>query len=290
MEEITKVMPVMDENFPIICYTKAFDKKDDDLIIHFEKEVKFIYCNTGLIEYTINGESYQLKKGDMLLINPRQVYQAKALSEEPIINNVIIFDYEMLKPCNIDAVNEDYILPLINSQILFNNVIRKDSLGYIEIKLTLKKIYDCVTYKKPGFELRFKSLAFELLYQLFGYNLYSKNKTYIKKTEKDTYDPIRDSIDYINANYKHKLSLDELSDAVKLSKFHLCRQFKDSTGITINHYLNNRRVFEAAKLLKESKKEISTIGYEVGFNNPSYFISQFKKVYGLTPRKFRDAN
>ena len=288
MEAVTKVLPIMDDKFPIIVYTKAFDKKDDDLIIHFEKEVKFIYCNTGLIEYTINGESYQLKKGDMLLINPRQVYQAKALSEEPIINNVIIFDFEMLRPCSIDIVNEEYILPLINGKILFNNVIKKDSLGYIEIKLTLKRIYDTIIQKKGGYELRFKSLAFELLYQLFDYKLYSKNKTYIKKTEKDTYDPIRNAIDYINSNYEHKLSLDELSLAVKLSKFHLCRQFKESTGMTINHYLNNRRVFEAAKLLNETDKEVSKVGYEVGFNNPSYFISQFKKVYGTTPRKYRE--
>ena len=141
-----------------------------------------------------------------------------------------------------------------------------------------------------NFQLRFKSLAFELLYQLFTYNLYKQNKTYIKKTEKDTYDPIRHAIEYINQNYKHKLSLDELSDAVELSKFHLCRQFKDSTGMTINNYLNNKRVFEAAQLLNTTDQEVSTVGYEVGFNNPSYFISQIKKVYKDTPRRYRENN
>ena len=63
--------------------------------------------------------------------------------------------------------------------------------------------------------------------------------------------------------------------------------FKKHTGRNLSEYINLLKLEVASKMLSESNKRIETIGYEVGFNNKSYFYRVFKKHYGVTPEEYR---
>jgi AraC-like DNA-binding protein len=85
------------------------------------------------------------------------------------------------------------------------------------------------------------------------------------------------------------LSLEELSKKANLSKFHFCRSFKKSTGMTPMQFVTHLRINRAKELLRRRNNNISRIAIEVGFNDFSNFIRHFKKHTGVTPKTFRSS-
>lgn len=92
---------------------------------------------------------------------------------------------------------------------------------------------------------------------------------------------------YIEQNYKEKLSLDTLAEYMGLNATYLSHIFSQEEKITIQEYINKVRVERAQNLLKFSDKSILEISDYVGFQSQSYFGKIFKKYSGLTPGKYR---
>jgi AraC-like DNA-binding protein len=83
------------------------------------------------------------------------------------------------------------------------------------------------------------------------------------------------------------ISLQEVAEKANMSKEAFCRFFKLRTRKTFTQYLQQLRINEAQKLLIETDLSISTIAFQVGFENLSYFNRAFKSILGITPREFR---
>ncbi|NAY92172.1 response regulator [Muricauda sp. JGD-17] len=76
------------------------------------------------------------------------------------------------------------------------------------------------------------------------------------------------------------------SDQVGLSRMHLHRKLKALTGLTTSEFLRVQRLKLAAKLLQKGHDNISEVGYAVGFNQPTYFATAFKKYFGRPPSEY----
>ena len=59
-------------------------------------------------------------------------------------------------------------------------------------------------------------------------------------------------------------------------------------GQSVSEIIETRKLIEAKNLLINTNKTISEIGFEVGYNEKSYFTSVFKKKSGQTPKEFRE--
>ena len=92
---------------------------------------------------------------------------------------------------------------------------------------------------------------------------------------------------FLVKNFATSIRLEEVSTLVGLTPTAFCRYFKERTKKTFVEYLNEMRIGYSKKLLLENKMKISTISGEVGFPNLSNFISQFKKVTGMSPSQFQ---
>lgn len=92
---------------------------------------------------------------------------------------------------------------------------------------------------------------------------------------------------YIDQNYKEKLSLESLAEYTGLNPTYLSHLFSQLEQMTINEYINKLRVERAQNLLKYSNQSIIAIGDYVGFQSQSYFGKIFKKYSGSTPGKYR---
>lgn len=141
------------------------------------------------------------------------------------------------------------------------------------------------------FEVREKKKSrkqLEELYQKFLKQKGSKrNSTTINDSSEDKMTQV---IEFINENYTSNLPRDVLAATVKINPSYLSSLFNSYTGKKIQEYINMLRVKEAAKLIKETDKNIIDIAFSVGFENLSTFIKVFKKEMGRTPRDLRAEN
>lgn len=92
---------------------------------------------------------------------------------------------------------------------------------------------------------------------------------------------------YIRFNLASDLSVENLAEKAHMSQPTFFRVFKSYFGQTPMEYINRERIQKASELLKSQEKSVTDVCFEVGYNNASYFIKQFRMYYGLTPNQFR---
>jgi YesN/AraC family two-component response regulator len=92
---------------------------------------------------------------------------------------------------------------------------------------------------------------------------------------------------YLVANYKKHISLNEISEIANLTPHAFCRYFKKHTDKTFISFLNELRVNEACKMIVSGKfNSFSDVSYETGFDNVTSFNRVFKKTIGQSPREY----
>lgn len=94
---------------------------------------------------------------------------------------------------------------------------------------------------------------------------------------------------FISKNYMDELRLPELASLAGMSSSAFSRFFKLHTGRNISEYIIDLRLGYAARMLVDTDKCISEIGFDCGFNNLSNFNRIFKKKKGCSPSEFRES-
>jgi len=93
---------------------------------------------------------------------------------------------------------------------------------------------------------------------------------------------------FIDSNYADKIDLTNISDEAYFSKFHFIRLFKKIYGKTPHQYLTSVRIAKATELLR-ADRPVSEVCFAVGFESLSSFGSLFKRVVGVAPTAFLEA-
>jgi len=95
---------------------------------------------------------------------------------------------------------------------------------------------------------------------------------------------------FLNAHVHSPLQLEQISSAVHLSPYHLCRIFKQNTGMTIHQYVKRLRLFNAAEqMLENPKARLDLLALDYGFSNHGNFSTAFRQTFGLNPSALRGA-
>ena len=98
----------------------------------------------------------------------------------------------------------------------------------------------------------------------------------------------KEMISYIQQNFTRKISLKEFGNQFHLSEKYISRYFKEHFHITISQYINHLRMEHARQLLQETTLPVTEVAMRCGYENVSYFIRSFKKMYGNPPLKYRN--
>lgn len=101
---------------------------------------------------------------------------------------------------------------------------------------------------------------------------------------------VKEAQKYILSNLSGELSVQSISDSLRMHPAYLSRLYKLETGENISDYITRQKLEKALQLLKFSPLKIYEIAIEIGYQNPNYFIKVFKKHFGLTPQEYRNAN
>ena len=97
------------------------------------------------------------------------------------------------------------------------------------------------------------------------------------------------AVDYINTNYMKKITLEDVADYVFLSPTYFSRIFKYDMKCNFSNYLAQVRIEHAKGLLLNDQISLVDISIFSGFVDQSYFSKVFKKIVGMTPKKFRES-
>lgn len=100
--------------------------------------------------------------------------------------------------------------------------------------------------------------------------------------------PIVQCMDYIYSHINRRITVEELAEHADLSPSYLSRLFKKELNISISDYICEMKIEKAQHLLKYSNYSLIEITNYLAFSSQSHFIQTFKKVIGVTPKKYRD--
>ncbi|PSL43854.1 transcriptional regulator GlxA family with amidase domain [Chitinophaga niastensis] len=101
-------------------------------------------------------------------------------------------------------------------------------------------------------------------------------------------EPIKEAQEFIENNYCEKITIDQLTSMLALSRRNFERRFKKATLNTVVEYIQRVRVEAVKKGLESSRKTIIDLMYDVGYSDVKAFRTTFKKVTGLSPVEYRN--
>ncbi len=140
--------------------------------------------------------------------------------------------------------------------------------------------------RPEGYILRFNSLLFEILFQLyhnFSVKIFQADLTHKAKD----LNRLNLVLDYINQNYNHPISIDEIAQIAYLDSRYFCRFFKKHMGLTFLEYLNEVRLSHIYKDLISTQYTLQRILECHGFTNYKLFRRVFSEHFHTTPSQVR---
>jgi len=258
-------------------------RDDSNLVVeyHHHDFYEIYFFVSGKVSYIIEGKSYSLKPGDILLINDKEIHK-------PVIEEGSIYERYVL------WINPELLIKYStrdsNLQTCFettlktrHNLLRPRAETRSTINEMLLKLSKACSGTTFGSDILMELYLIELIILL--------NKEYIAQDMDDiTEDMIYDSkiseiISYINENLSGDLYLEKLASKFYISKYHLLRMFKKHTGYTPYNYIQKKRLITARGLLKEGLN-ISQVCQACGFNDYSNFIRAFSNEFGISPKRY----
>lgn len=91
---------------------------------------------------------------------------------------------------------------------------------------------------------------------------------------------------YLEANYMHDISLDDMAEYVSISSYYLSRVFKKVEGTNFKDYLIRIRMEKAKNMLRKGGRSVKQVGISVGYTDQDYFSKAFKKYTNFSPREY----
>lgn len=263
MDEVIK-MDIFIENM----HNCSENPTQGDYPMHIHNGSHEIYCFlSGDAGYSVEGNRYQLSRGDLMLMRKGEVHHLILKSDARYERMVINFDI----PQDMDLSGK--LLAAFNDRSLGKyNHYPASMFPDNQWMYYLNKI---CSYDDPQQKLCY---LLPLLNDLADCFEAVKNSDY--HSEKDRAASV---IKYINNHLSEDLSLDSLSAHFYLSKTHLNRIFKQSTGTTVWDYITVKRLFMARELINAG--ETPTKVYpRCGFLDYTTFYRAYKQHFGVSPK------
>jgi len=236
---------------------------------------------SGDVTYMVEGRSYRLRPGDIILINNRELHKTIVKPGKVYERYVLWIDPDHIRTLGGET---DLTMCFERSALRNHNLLRPRAEYYIKIKNAMTCLQNAVFSEGYGNGALKKAYLTELLVYL--------NRAFLDSQDEDieldvVYDEkVSSVINHINENLQDDLSLETLAARFYMSKYHLLREFKKHTGYTIYQYIRRKRLITARMLLKEGLK-VTEVCQKCGFGDYSNFIRSFRKEFGHPPGRFK---
>ncbi len=222
---------------------------------------------SGKGKYTVNGNTYELKAGDIFIIKPSQLVTYTADKDDP-------WEYYWV------GYNGTYAQK-ITSNLPFSD----NSLSYSPSSFIICKNLIYQIYSNSGNTVNNSYAMMGNLYLLFS-ELSKESAEIISDNNDIQSSYVIDAIKYIQFNYSLDINVNDIAAAVGISRSHLYRVFIANLNQSPIDYLTEYRINEACSLIQNTHLSISEIATSVGFFDQFYFSRVFKKIKNVPPSKY----
>ncbi|MCI8890396.1 MAG: AraC family transcriptional regulator [Eubacterium sp.] len=262
-------------------YHHTYNERPLSVDFHQHPFYEIYFFLSGNVTYTIEGKCYKLRPGDILLTNSSDIHRPDIREGKPYERIVVWLSddfFRMLKDfygedlsaCFSDAASKDYRL------------IRPDSENITRLKTLCTQISKAKSSSEFGSSALASAYLTEFLVQVSRayYDTPDSVKYDVTENEK-----INQIVLFINENLSEDLSLGRLEDQFFTSKYHLSRQFKEFTGLSLYQYIMKKRLITARNLLRDGCTVMEAC-LQSGFNDYSNFLKAFKREFGKNPSQY----
>lgn len=247
---------------------------------HSHKTYEVYYLTSGKRNFFIKNQLYIANPGSIIFIAPDILHKTTNYSNGPY--NCLIINFS-------PNIFPDYFFQCKDFQKLlecdfFIMEPPQETKDFLDSYV--KAFSETLEIRTSSYELKLHSFLTDIvatLTELYKTNekiLHANRPTNLQHT-------VTEITKYISDHFYEDLTLDKISDKFFISTFHLCRMFKEITGISMHDYINTVRINEAKNVLDNMDIKISNLYKKCGFKSESTFIRTFKSKIGVTPLQYR---
>ena len=265
---------------------KMFHLKDTsrrEFHYHYHDFHKILILLGGDVTYCIEGRTYQLAPGDIVLVNAGEVHKPEIHSDLPYERIILYVSPDFLT----EYAGEDCDLSFCFKQAYREqaHILRlQDSKGG-RLGASIRALDASLNDDDYAAALHHRLLFLEFMIQLNRAALHHHIEFVGDSASNEK---ILSILTYLNAHLTEDLSIDDLASRFYLSRSYLMHTFKAQTGYTIGGYLLTKRLFLAKELIAAGTP-ITEVCYSCGFQNYSTFSRAYKKSFGESPRDYRQS-
>ncbi len=234
-----------------------------DVEVHHHDFYEVYNLLAGEVSYWVDGKTYHLRPGDILLINPMELHR-------PIVQQETKYERFVL------WINKNYLDSLSQGSSL-TQCFQGSSNHFRGGRIT--PLFSTLVTEQHSDKFASDIYAHGVFLQLMA----ELNRLSPIGAQSAEYSPlIGEVIDYIGSSFSCDLSLDSLSERFHISKYHLSHEFKRVTGTSIYHYITLKRLAAARQMLMNGQAP-GDVYTQCGFRDYTVFYKAFKAEYGTSP-------
>jgi len=262
------------------CRTSAVDSINDfSKVFHEDIEIKYFYEGSSTL--CVGTENIVACPGDVVVINPYEFHSTVSNAEEKGRYHILMIGLDFFGGENNAFMDLRYIF--IHQRTRITTLIKNN-------ERIARLVRDAVLETAEGGEY-YENVVRGIVLELFSLLLrdYKDSRLLNYPDDKGVrcYQVIYPAIRMIRLDSTAEHSIEELARACNVSKYHFCRIFKESTGMSAVEYRNEYRLQIADVMLKSTDKTVADVSRCCGFDDPAYFSRCYKKKYGVSPLKNR---
>lgn len=287
MNIVNSVIP-LSEDFPFSAfYSEIKPAGNEPLCYHWHEcfEISFVKSGSGV--YYVNGHTYTMMPGDIILFNNMEPHAWHAISSEPMIQPVVIFDPSLIWKGQDNVIDSEYLKPFYGYCTNYTNKLPSQHPITIKIFEILNQILEEYNDKPKAYELMIKTKLLEIMSYLIRHFQTNEKEVEHILNKKQKLLRLQKVLEFININYAKPIKIHEAAKLAQMSPSYFSTFFKNIIGINFIDYVNKCRVLQAIQAMENTDDTVASIAFSCGFNSLSNFYHAFKKFKGVNPSDFR---
>lgn len=252
---------------------------------HTHNYVEIVYMCQGSTHHVINGCDVYLKEGELLFLNQNSVQEIYPAGEQDIAVNFIVlpefFDHGLRMMTTEDNLLRSFVLDCMTGE-------NKEA-AYLHFKvsdvLPIQNLVENLiwTLMHP---IQNKRSISQFTMGLLLIQLINCADTIAVDDSKEGQRLMFSVLQYTDEHYRDG-ELTELATLLHYDVYWLSKEIKKQTGRNYTDLVQEKRLSQAAYLLKTTGRSVADIALMVGYENVSFFHRIFQKKYQMTPRQYR---